>query len=152
MMHTVDNFADADTAYHCQRLLNLYAHAQDTSDADLFVALFAEDARWERPVKDEAVIGLAAIRRDIEALMASRPATARYQHIITNVLCRSLGTAQAETSCYSLVFHGDVGRTDALPPIGLPGGILRYFTRFARQDGIWRITFHRAEKHFSPAH
>ncbi|MCK9552499.1 nuclear transport factor 2 family protein [Aquamicrobium sp.] len=143
--------ADSATAYHCQNLLNLYALAQDTRDADLFAGLFAEDARWERPVKNAPVIGRAAIRHDIAELIRSRPETSRYQHIITNVICHSDEPGRAESGCYALVFSGDAGKFDELPPIALPAGILRYRTRFSNQEGGWRITFHRAERLFTPS-
>ncbi len=132
-------------AYHCTRLLHLYAYAQDTRQAEVFVKLFTEDAIWKRPGIADPVRGISAIRENISGLINGRPEKSVYQHIITNVRVEPTSWVTATSECYALVYSGVKVENEVPPFIGMPVGILKYRNRFRLVEAGWHIEFHEAE-------
>lgn len=135
----------------CAALFSRYALAQDTADLDAFLALFAEDASWDRPMNDAPLVGMGAIMPAAHALFEGRGPAFVCQHMVSNVLVTFGSEDRGEGSCYAVAFAASRGADEAAPPIpAMPAGILRYFATFAKIDGEWKFAAFRAVRIFRP--
>lgn len=85
-----------------------FFRALDDRDNAALAGLLASDGEWHR---QGAVLRNAA---EIDAVMATRSATMRIHHLLTNVYAEPHGEEEAEVTAYMLVIRHDSG----VEPVG----------------------------------
>ena len=111
-------------------------HCLDGGDYDGVAGLFADDGIWVR--MDEELNGPAAVR----AAMATRPATLRTRHLVTNMLTRTLADGSVEARYYITVFdelHDGAGPAS----LSVPGAIFVCTDRLVPTGAGWRFASRR---------
>ena len=123
--------------HECAKLLVRYAYAVNANDIDAFVALFTENAVWQRP-RVAPLIGHMQIR----AFMETQPRERVIRHVnggcLVNVEDDHNASAFSQTTAYETL------GSPALPaPLNGPAMIVEYHDRMVKQQDRWLI--HRRE-------
>jgi len=142
----LDRLTRLEVMVACRDLSDRYALAVNTNDVDAFVALFAEDAVWERP--GMAMHGPAEIR----AFIAGQFGQARHVrhlngHCVVDVIDADTGQVRSATTVYEMRDTGEA--VVSLPP---PALIAEYETTMVRVGEAWRIRRHKASVRFISEH
>lgn len=116
----------------CAKVLLRFFRALDTFDYDECLALFVEDATWER--KGIPLQGLGQIRATLEA----RPRSVVICHQISNVEVDIINEDQA-TLHYVLVGYEARLKDDGSRPVGGLGGIRRGRDLMVRTPDGWKF-------------
>lgn len=140
-----------DPRRDCEELLYRYALCQDTADLEGFVALFDDDAVWERPLGGPPIRGRREISENAHDLFAGRPPTFVCQHILTNTIFEVMSEVKVGCTCYALAFTGHRAAEGEAPPLpAAPAGILRYRAELRRGEDGWKFTYFKAMRIFNP--
>ena len=120
-------------------ILFAYAHGIDRRDPELVLACFHEDAFFEH--------GGAAlpVAKFFELSASGADGLRTTMHHLTNVTI-DVEADEARTQAYLLAYHlvkaEGPDRPPLFPCLGRDYGVViggRYFDRFARRNGVWRI-------------
>jgi len=122
----------------CHRLITAYAIAADTHDLDLFIGVFAPNARWVRP-NGTAIEGHEALR----AFFVERPRSVLSRHVASNALVDVLGPDEARGISYATVYKQD-GHMGGEAPLTGAQSIVEYHDSFVRTPAGWKITLRRS--------
>ncbi len=114
-------------------LVTRYAQAVNRWDLDAFVALFAEDAVWQRPGSDE-LRGHPAIR----AFMESQPTQRVMRHVNGGCLVEPVDRTRARAWSQTTVYE-TLGTTTVPAPLAGPQMVVEYDDELVMVDGHWRI-------------
>ena len=134
----IDRLTRLEVMVACRDLSDRYALAVNSNDVDAFVALFTDDAMWERP--GMALNGPGEIR----AFIAGQFSQARHVrhlngHCVVDVIDADTGLVRSATTVYEMADTGE-GVTN-LPP---PALIAEYETTMVRRGEAWKIHRHKA--------
>jgi uncharacterized protein (TIGR02246 family) len=110
-----------------------YARAVNQWDLDAFVALFTEDAVWQRPGTDE-LRGHRAIR----AFMESQPTERVLRHVNGGCLVEPVDQTRARAWSQTTVYEV-LGTTGVPAPLAGPQLVVEYDDQLVVVSGRWRI-------------
>jgi uncharacterized protein (TIGR02246 family) len=117
----------------CADVVTRYAMAVNGWDLDAFVALFTDDAVWQRPAFPE-MKGHAAIR----AFMASQPTERVLRHVNGGILANLIDEATASVWSQTTVYESP--GSQALPaPLSGPDMIVEYRDHMVKAGDHWLI-------------
>lgn len=122
----------------CVRLLMKFFRSLDEHDYETCLALFVEDAIWER--KDAALKG----REQIRAVLDARPRSVVICHQISNVEVDVISDSRVELR-YLLIGYEAKVLADGSRPVGALGGMRRATDQLVRTDEGWKFQ-HKASK------
>jgi SnoaL-like domain len=129
----------------CTKLYHRMGVAADSNLLD-FLKLFTTDVVWARP--SMVMRGHDEIRAFLTA-EAERTASHLTRHLYTTIVIDVIDAEHASGRAYATIYRDENPGNDRPVPMQLPELVVDYNTRFAREDGQWKISRHTANLSFS---
>jgi ketosteroid isomerase-like protein len=129
-MHDIDRVI---AEHECAKLLVRYSRAVNERDIDAFVALFTEDAVWQRP-QVPPLIG----HEQIHAFMDSQPRERVIRHVNGGALVTVEDAGSASAFSQTTVYEA-LGSRDLPARLQGPLMIVEYRDRLVKRQDRWLI-------------
>lgn len=130
----MDRLTEMSIKMACEELVTRYCMAVNRWDLDAYLAVWAEDAVWQRP-RSDAMHGHAEIR----AYMESQPRDRVLRHVngasFAEVVDEDHATGWSQT-----VVYDTVGSTEMPANMELPTMVVEYVDEYGKRGEEWRIT------------
>lgn len=129
----MDRITEMSIKMACEELVTRYCMAVNRWDLDAYLAVWAEDAVWQRPV-GAAMHGHAEIR----AYMESQPRDRVLRHVNGASYAEVVDEDHAHGWSQTVVYD-TVGSTEMPARMELPTMVVEYVDQYERRGEEWRI-------------